>query len=68
MRNEKEEAGCGVCGAGQSPDERMVFTDTSTDYLVRAAYEMLSQAQLQLSSAECVLAKLIELQDGRQPT
>ena len=58
---QKEVYRCEACGDGFSPDERMTFTTLDQDNLIAAAYKMLTAAQIQLSSAECVLAKLIEI-------
>jgi hypothetical protein len=52
---------CEICGEGYAPDERMKFGNTETDHLIKVAYQMISSLQTQLSSAECVLAKLMEV-------
>jgi len=57
--------GCDVCGSGLKPDDRMNFDGKCSDEILLAAYEMLTQAQLQLASAECCLAKLMEAREAK---
>ena len=58
-----EKAACEVCGHGLKPDERMGFKGRRGSDILKAAYEALTSAQLQLATAECCLAKLMELDE-----
>jgi len=53
---------CDMCGSGLSPDERMSFKGQTKESIQAAGYEMLTQAQLMLSSAECCFAKVREME------
>ena len=48
---------CVVCGSGYTPDERMVFTATTTEELVENAYSILTEIQDRMYALECILAK-----------
>jgi len=56
-----ENGACNVCGSGLGPDQRMNFDGSSLDDIILAAYMAISTAQEQLASAECCLAKLMQL-------
>jgi len=57
------ETACEICGYGLTPDERMKFEGRTISDILRATYEALTSAQLQIATAECCLAKIMELDE-----
>lgn len=52
---------CDMCGSGFTPDDRMNFHKRTGTDILESAYRMLVEAQDRIASAECCIAKLIEL-------